>query len=249
MARTVAKRRRRLTPVAVLLCALVASLAVTVGPAAAEEGDSAPLRPMSEGGFSFPDITGPTAPEEYPMELDPVSPEMRVRQVTDQLIVGEYKEGGFIGWSLEAEPAHDAVGAAVPTTVRLTAERIVTLIVHHRAGNPTAGGAPFVYPITGGAGWAGGFFTGVVELNNPQAPKVQPQGVEPPPVCVVPALHDLSLRAATVRLRAAHCPMGDVRRGPGVRAVTGKVVKQFPVAGIEIPAGDSVAVKLGPGKG
>jgi hypothetical protein len=217
------KKRRRSAAMAALVCALVASLAIAVAPAAAEEGNSAPLRPLSEGGVSFPDIHGPTAPEEYPMELGPVSPAMRVRQVTDQLIVGEYKEGGYIGWSIAAEPAHDVVGTTVPTTVTLTEEHIVTLIVHHRSGNPAAGGVPFVYPITGGEGWLGGFHSVGSEMNEPRGPaSAEPTVPAAPTPCTVPSLHDLSLHAAKARLRAAHCSIGQVHVAIAATAAKGQ---------------------------
>lgn len=87
------KRRKGLAACAALLCTLVASLAVAIAPAAAETGDAAAIRPLSDGGFSFPNITGPESPEEYPFQLNPPSPEMRMRQVGDQEIVAEYIEG------------------------------------------------------------------------------------------------------------------------------------------------------------
>jgi PASTA domain len=252
MTRAGTKRRKRLTAIAALLCALVASLAVVVAPAAAETGDSAPVRPMSDGGFDFPDITGPTAPEEYPFLLNPVSPEMRLRQVSDQEIVAEYIEGGVIGYSFEAVLAHDAVGATVPTTVQLSegAEGpVVTLVVHHRAGNPAAGGAPFAYPIEDGPGWEGGWRTISVELSEPKPPvSTEPTPASPPaptPICTVPSLRGVSLHAAKSRLRAADCGVGKVRLAAGSTAGKGKVVKQFRPAGTQLAAGAPVALKLG----
>jgi hypothetical protein len=227
----------------VLLCALVASLAIAVAPAAAESGDSAPIRNLSDGGVSFPDITGPTAPEEYPISFE-LSSEMRARQVSDQLIVFEYIEGGYQGGSIEAEPAHDAEGSTVPTTVKLSEGNIITMIVHYRAGNPAAGGAPFVFPITDGVGWSGGFFTGVVEISSPLPPAVE-QSATALATCKVPSLRGLGLRSAKSSLRASHCAIGQVRLAKGATAGKGKVVKQFRVAGTELAAGAPVAVKLG----
>jgi hypothetical protein len=204
---------------------------------------------MSEGGYYFPDITGPEAPEEYPMRIN-VGPEQVARQVSDQLIVVEYIEGGITALSFNAEPAHDAVGATVPTTLTLEAGDIVTLTVHYRAGNPAAGGAPFAYPITGGTGWEGGFRTFSVSLTesewqvieaNPPAP-TEPA---PAPTCRVPSLRGYSLRGAKIRLRAAHCGIGAVHLAAGATASKGKVVKQFHGAGAELAAGAPVAVKLG----
>lgn len=64
-----------------------------------------------------------------------------------------------LGEVLAAEEAHDAVGTDVPTTLTKTGGDVVTLSVHFLEGNPAAGGAPFEYPIVGGAGWPGGFHT------------------------------------------------------------------------------------------
>jgi hypothetical protein len=244
------KKRNRLAGGAAMACALVASLMIAPAPAAAETGDSAPIRPISEGGFSFPDISGPEAPEEYPFQLNPVSPEMRLRQVSDQEIVAEYIEGGWIGYSFQAEPAHDAVGATVPTTVALTEDGegpVVTQTVHFRAGNPAAGRAPFVFPIVAGKGWEGGYRSISVELNEPKPPAAEPSPAPSPPAptCTVPALRGLSLRAAKARLRAGRCAIGQVRLGHGATRGKGKVVKQFRPAGTQLAAGTPVAVKLG----
>src|ERR1700760_3785149 len=118
-------------------------------------------------------------------------------------------------FTLTATPAHDAVGATVPTTLVITGADVVTLTVHHRAGNPAAGEAPFTYPVVAGSGWSGGFRTIVVELRNPnraaqeQALREasQPAEVEPPPKpdCHVPNLVGLSRKEAAGKLRGAHC--------------------------------------------
>ena len=68
--------------------------------------------------------------------------------------------------------AHDAVGKSVPTTLEVSPPNVVTLTVHHRAGNPAAGGAPFTYPIFEGSGWEGGFSTFEVTV-----PPSEPAGV------------------------------------------------------------------------
>lgn len=250
MKMTAAKKgREQLAACGALLCALVASLAIAPAPAAAETGDAAPIRPVSDGGLNFPNITGPEAPEEYPFQLDPPSPEMRLRQISDQEIVAEYIEYGWVGYSLQAEPAHDVDGATVPTTIALTEDEegpVVTLTVHFRAGNPAAGGAPYVFPVTGGKGWEGGYRTTTVELNEPKPPANDtPPPPTPVPTCTVPSLHGLGLRAAKARLRADHCAIGEVHLARGATRGKGKVVKQFRAAGTQLAAGAPVAVKLG----
>lgn len=69
MATAAVKKRRYLAATAALVCALVASMVIGVG-AAAAEGDSAPLRPVSEGGLSFGEIRSPSDPEEYPLQFE-----------------------------------------------------------------------------------------------------------------------------------------------------------------------------------
>jgi hypothetical protein len=244
-----AEMRRRSAAAAVLICALVASLVVAVGAAVADEGDSAPIRSLSQGGISFPDIQGPTTPEEYPFQLEDPGPEITLRQVDDQRIVAEYLEGGYQAFTFEAESAHAADGATVPTSIRLSEDAegpVVTEIVRHRAGNPAAGGSPFVYPISGGKGWEGGFSTVGFEMNEPAPAAPSPPAVVPPVICTVPTLHDLPLKAAKARLRAANCHIGGVHLAAHTKAAKGRVVKQFRPVGTELAAGARVAVKLGP---
>lgn len=244
-----AKKRGGSALMAALLCALIASLVVAVGSAAAEEGDSAPIRPISEGGFSFPTIQGPSAPEEYPYQYEPLDPEMTFRQVSDQLIAIEYPKYGVQAGMIEAEAAHAADGATVPTSIRFSEDEegfVITLTVHYRAGNPAAGGAPFVFPISGGKGWAGGYYSVGFEMNEPRPPiGAEPTPPAAPTPCAVPSLHGLSLHAAKARLRDAHCAIGQVRLATGATAGKGKVVKQFRAAGTELATGAPVAVKLG----
>ena len=121
----------------------------------------------------------------------------------------------------------------------------MTFIVHHRAGNPAAGGAPFAYPITMGEGWAGGYHSVGYEMNEPAKPPAPTPPAPAAPTCAVPSLHGLSLKSAKARLRSADCSIGPVRLAPGASAGKGEVVKQFRTAGTELAAGTPVAVKLG----
>jgi PASTA domain len=250
------KLRRKMIPAATFLCALVTSLALAA-PAAAEPLGPAPIRNLDEGGMSFQEITGPEAPEEYPFRVD-LGEEQFMEQVSPTEVDVEYG-GHHYAFSITAEEAHDAVGTAVPTTLELTGREEVTLTVHHREGNPIAEWAPFDYPIISGSGWAGGFRTIVVPMENPLAfaeadRKIieanPPAAPEPPPVitCKVPTLHGYSLRGAKNRLRAAHCGIGAVHLAADATVGKGKVVKQFHVAGTELAAGAPVAVKLAPAR-
>jgi PASTA domain len=199
----------------------------------------------------FPAITGPEAPEEYPFHV--TLGEEQFLQPVSATEVDAYYAGYSRAFAINAEEAHDAVGTAVPTTLELTARDVVTLTVHYREGNPADAGAPFVYPISTGSGWTGGFTTVVVPMENPFAAAERkiveanpPAPTEPLPVpaCKVPSLRGYSLRGAKNRLRAAHCGIGSVRLADGATPGKGKVVRQFHPAGTELAAGTPVAVKL-----
>lgn len=241
------KKRGVLGAIAVSICALVVCLAIAVSPAAAEEGNSAPLRPITEGGLSIPDIFGPEAPEEYPVQYSHLLQGVRFSQVDEQTIAVEYLGRNAPDATIEALPAYAQDGTVVPTSIRLSEDEegpVVTMIVRHRAGNPAAGGAPFLYPITGGPGSKRGFFAGAVESTEPQPSAAEP--TTPVSSCKVPSLHGLSVKVARARLRAAHCSLGQVHVPAGVTAGKGEVVKQFRAAGTKLAAGAPVAVKLGP---
>jgi hypothetical protein len=63
--------------------------------------------------------------------------------------------------------------------------------------------------------------------------------------CVVPKLEGKKLKAAKKMLRAADCKVGHVAKEAGVKATTGKVVKQAPKSRKVLPARTAVSVKLG----
>lgn len=254
-----ARKRRRMAVAS--LGALIASLAVGIGPATAEEGNSAPLRPLDEGGIGFGIIRGPSAPEEYPFSVT-LGEEQFMSQVDEHEVAVEYS-GHFPAFTLKSEPAHAADGATVPTTLELTGKDVVTLVVHHRE-------ASYAYPVMEGEGWTGGWRETTIILGPPDEKEIaeaiqreieeakrrveeaNPPAATPPApkvTCTVPTLRDLSLAAAKAHLRAAHCSIGEVRLGAGASAGKGKVVKQFRAAGTELAAGAPVAVKLGPPAG
>jgi hypothetical protein len=220
-----------------------ARAAVAVASSAGEEGDAAPIRSLDEGGFAWPEIRDAAGFEEYPFEVN-LGPGQVLNQVTEHE-VAVYAEG-YVQFKLTDPRAHDAEGATVPTALVVTEPDVVTMIVRHRAGNPAAGGAPFLYPIVSGTGWEGGFRTITVEMNNPTPPAPTPEPAPATPTaCTVPSLHGLSLKSAKARLHAALCTVGQVRLAAGATAGKGRVVKQFRPAGTQLGAGTPVAVKLG----
>lgn len=228
-----------------VVCAVIVLALVAAAPAAAETGNSAPVRELDDGGFVIAPITGPEAPEEYPFRVS-LGEDQELVQLTPTEVGVEYAFG-LMAFILHAGPMHDAEGAAVPVTLAYTEEDVVTENVHYREGNPAAGFAAFRYPIVGGSGWEGGFRTFTVELNEPQPPATEPVAapVSSAPTCTVPYLHGFGLVAVKRLLRDADCRIGRVRLARGATKVDGQVVKQFRPPGTHLPDGASVAVKLG----
>jgi hypothetical protein len=186
--------------------------------------------------MTFPAIHSPEDPEDYCFEVQ-LNEGQTLEQIDDRHIAVKSKTEA-VAWEISAALAHDATGVEVPTTIAVTGENLFTLTVHHRAGNPAAEGAPFVYPISNGAGWEGGFVTVTVTMPVAEEPPQPPQAA---PSCLVPDLHGLSLKATRKKLRRAHCRPGPVH---GERGRGAKVVKQYRPAGKTLPAGTEVGVKL-----
>lgn len=107
-----------------------------------------------DGALTFPTIHGPTDPDEFSWEVE--LGEGQYLEQVDARHVQVFYEGGHPAFGIEAEPAHDAIGTSVPTSLAVTAPDVITFFVHHRPSDPAAIGSPFHYPVSGGAGWAGG---------------------------------------------------------------------------------------------
>lgn len=218
--------------------------------------------PVYEGDMRFPAIYSPAEPEEFSWEVTLYEGE-ELRPIDDQEI-GVYYSEGPRAFAIQAEPAADAVGATVPTSIQVTGENIFTLTVHHREGNPAAGGAAFVYPITAGPGWEGGFVP--TEIEGPpdetelreqrereereeQEKREERQAAEiaaQEQRCRVPALRGATVAGARRRLHRANCRLGAVTRSSGVTRKTGRVVHQSEPAGSSLAQGARVGIRLGP---
>jgi hypothetical protein len=217
--------------------AFVAALVCLVGPAAAVAGEPCASDPGSL--MSFHAIQGPEDPEDYCWEVK-LDEEQALRQISDREAEVYYTDPEeHHAFSITAALAHDAEGVSVPTTLAVTEPNLITLTVHHRAGNPLAGGAPFHYPVVAGAGYEGGFQSVKVEGPPPTEQGANP-GV-PAPTCEVPFLQGRTLKAARRALRRAGCALGPVC---GERSRGAKVVRQYRPAGKSLPAGTAVGVKL-----
>jgi hypothetical protein len=142
----------------------------------------AEVRPLSDGGMVFGTIRGSADPEEFSFSVD-LAEGQKLRLVDERNAEVFYQGEGFTAFSISAESAHDANGTNVPTTLSVSLPNIVTLTVHHREGNPAAGGAPFTYPILAGSGWEGGFRTITVPMGEqpPQTPTPAPDATATAP--------------------------------------------------------------------
>jgi hypothetical protein len=208
--------------------------------------------------MDFPTIKGPADPEEFSWKVE-LWAGQELLPIDEETAAVYYKDG-TVAEEIRAEFAHDATGATVPTSLAVSDGEVVTLSVHHRAGNPAADGAPFDYPISPGLGWEGGFSTVIVtgpkdekelreerELREAREERETREAAErterePVTICVVPRLRGGSVTVARRKLHAAGCNLGEIR---GARSKTAKGVRQYPAPGTARAAGAEVAVKLG----
>jgi hypothetical protein len=193
-------------------------------------------------GSSFPTLHGPSDPEEFSWEVT-LGEDQELRQVDEHEVAVYYIDDEVRAFSIQATAAHDSVGSDVPTSIQVTGDSEVTLTVHHRAGNPAAGGAPFVYPINPGVGWEGGFSTVTIQMppGEPPEPERTPNS---PPRCRVPSLRGATLAGARRQLRRAHCRLGAVRRPSDVSARQARVAGQGVKPGSSLPRWSKVGVTL-----
>lgn len=242
-------------PCAAVLAALVAALAICSTPASADP----PAFPPYEGMMNFGPIQGPSDPEEFSWEVH-LYEEQELVGIDDQHAAVYYTGTERTAFSITAAPARDAVGSHVPTSLSVSGGDVITLVVHHHAGNPAASGAPFVYPIVAGAGWEGGFRTEVVigpkdqqELKEEQEriAREKQEALErewerdrAPSGCLVPKLRGRSLKASKKLLEDAECLIGDVRKLRGATAKSGKVAGQSPKPGTQLTPWAGVKVTL-----
>lgn len=123
-------------------------------------------RPLYDGAMTFAAIRDTSAPEAYSWTVQLEADQELVS--IDSRHAEVYFEGGHPAFGITAVPAHDAIGTAVNTVLSVEAPNIVTLTVNHR--ETVSGKQKFVYPVTAGTGWEGGFQTYVVQMPPPEAP-------------------------------------------------------------------------------
>lgn len=247
-----------------LAIALFAFLALVPAVALADDPIQEAEPPLLNGGMDFPAIQSVNDPEEFSWTVQ-LGEGQELRQIDEHEVAAYWGDGKHLALDFFATPAHDAEGASVPTTLELIGEKVIALTVHHREGNPAAGGAPFDYPILSGEGWEGGFTTTVIQ-GPPDEKELREQrehrereerearegafatGPEPAvaPVCRVPELRGATLDGARNRLRRAHCRLGSIAKAPGATASACRVVGQATASGNFLPSGAKVSVRLGP---
>lgn len=203
--------------------------------------------PPFDGSMSFPKIQEPTDPEEFSWTVT-LAEEQQLEAVDDQTARVRYTDGPT-AFVINAGSAHDADGSTVPTSLVVSGEDVVTLLVHHRAGDPATGGTPFTYPVSNGPGYVVGPSTVIVkfppndqELLDEGERLGQPDALKG---CSVPRLKGKSLKASKQRLREAGCRIGKVTRLAGVAAERGRVVGQSPAPGTKRAQGSVVRVTVG----
>lgn len=233
------------------------AIAVLAVAATALPGTSAAALPIYEGTMAFPEIADSAGAEDYSWEVN-LAEDQALRSVDDGHAEVYYVDAPeHVAFGIEAGRAHDAGGANVPTTLAVPGGNVVTLTVHHRAGNPLENGAPFAYPVLPGSPWIvidqGEIVVAPlqedlqsilrqIELASPAA---SVEGMPmPPPRCHVPRLEGSSLRAAKRRLRNAHCTLGRTVRRRTRASAEGGVIKQNPRAGTILAGGASVNLTL-----
>lgn len=117
------------------------------------------VRPLNEGGMIFTAIRDESAPGNYSYRVE-LAEEQELKPIDDQR-AEVYYAGFGPAFAITAEPAHDAVGTTVPTTLSVEGKDIVTLHVHYKTEE---GAEPFVFPVVAGTGWQGGFQKTEVEM-------------------------------------------------------------------------------------
>jgi hypothetical protein len=112
------------------------------------EGADLVTRPMFDGVTEFQAIRGPEAPETYSWTVDLA--EGQTLEMAGENVAEVYCEDGTPAMSIMPQPAHDATGKNVNTSITVSEGDVLTLTVHHRE-------AGVVYPVIGGANFETGY--------------------------------------------------------------------------------------------
>ncbi len=111
-------------------------------------------RPLYDGLMQSAAIRDVSAPEEYSWRVK-MEPDQELVQTDPQHAVVYWDGREHVAVGIEAQAAHDALGKAVPTMLRVDGPEVITLVVKHRSAPPNVGA--FTYPVVAGTGWEGGY--------------------------------------------------------------------------------------------
>jgi NHL repeat len=100
------------------------------------------VRPIYDGFLSFANIRDDSAPETYSWRVV-MGKGQALEQIDSQTAVVLYPEDGTTASMIRAEPAHDATGKEVVTSLAVEGTDVITLTVKHKASG-------LVYPVVGG---------------------------------------------------------------------------------------------------
>ena len=135
------------TTITPVVAAGASSLSVTAGVAGVtanvgHEADSV-IRPEYNGIQVFEAIRSAESPEQYSWTVH-VGPHQHLHLVNPWQAEVSYEEG-TTAFLISAEPAHDATGKSVPTSLSVEGNTLTLKVEFHGGG--------FVYPVVAGAGW------------------------------------------------------------------------------------------------
>jgi hypothetical protein len=135
--------------------------------AAASGATDSVVRPKYDGFTAFQAIREATAPETYSWEVGMESGQTLKLAEDGQSASVYFEDGTTSAMLISAEPAHDAVGHAVPTHLSVSGGNIVTLTVEHHIST-------YVYPVLAGPAFEVGYVT--VEAVIPPPPEPEGEG-------------------------------------------------------------------------
>jgi len=116
-------------------------------------------RPLYDGLMTFVAIRDASAPLTYSWHIE--KEDNQEMELANPKTLNVRWKNGPVAFSITAVPAHDAVGTTVPTHFSLGSENELTLTIEHRS-------SPYVYPVSAGSGWEGGFKTYEIYIPTPE---------------------------------------------------------------------------------
>lgn len=128
-------------------------------------------RPLYDGALTYGIIRSVESPEQFSWTVELLAGETLTQLDAQHAEV--FMEGHPV-LGISAEPAHDAVGTVVPSSLSVSGD-VVTLTIKHRPSTELP--ASYVYPIMAGAGWQGGFQ--VFPVDGPPPEEHPAEGGEP----------------------------------------------------------------------